>query len=54
MDIPKITADFQCFVCRAIFTADEDRKQHLEKEDHGRLHEDEAMKIWKLPRNRKD
>jgi hypothetical protein len=29
IDIPKISADCQCFVCGAIFTADEDRKQHL-------------------------
>jgi hypothetical protein len=27
----KITADFQCFVCGAIFTSEEDRRQHLEK-----------------------
>jgi hypothetical protein len=31
----KITADFQCFVCGAIFTSEEDRRQHLEKEMHG-------------------
>jgi hypothetical protein len=30
----KITADFQCFVCGAVFTTDEDRRQHLEKEMH--------------------
>jgi hypothetical protein len=30
----KITADFQCFVCGAIFTSDQDRRQHLEKEMH--------------------
>ena len=41
-DISKITADFQCFVCGAIFTTDEDRKQHLEKEGHGQLHQDET------------
>lgn len=34
----KVTADFQCFVCGAIFNTDEDRKQHLEKEAHGGLH----------------
>ena len=33
----KTTADFQCFVCGAIFTTDQDRKQHLEKEAHGTL-----------------
>ena len=31
----RIAADFQCFVCGAIFTSDEDRRQHLEKEMHG-------------------
>ena len=33
----KITADFQCFVCGAIFTSEEDRRQHLEKEMHGAI-----------------
>jgi uncharacterized C2H2 Zn-finger protein len=37
IDIRKIFADFQCFVCGVIFTTDEDRKQHLEKEAHGQL-----------------
>ena len=36
----KITADFQCSICGAIFTTDEDRKQHLEKEAHGELRND--------------
>ncbi len=31
----KITSDFQCFVCGAVFTSDQDRRQHLEKEMHG-------------------
>ena len=35
--IPTIASDFQCFVCGAIFTTDEDRKQHLEKEALGIL-----------------
>jgi hypothetical protein len=30
----KITADFQCFVCGAVFTSEQDRRQHLEKELH--------------------
>jgi hypothetical protein len=34
-NIPKVTSDFQCFVCEAIFTTDEDRRNHLEKEYHG-------------------
>lgn len=32
-----MAADFQCFVRGAVFTTDEDRKQHLEKEAHGDL-----------------
>jgi hypothetical protein len=28
----RIAADFQCFVCGAIFTTEQDRRQHLEKE----------------------
>ena len=39
-NIPRITADFVCFVCGAVFTTDEDRKAHLEKEAHGELHDD--------------
>ena len=42
IDIPKISADFQCFVCGAIFTTDEDRKRHLEKEAHCQLRDDET------------
>ncbi len=30
----KIAADFQCVVCGAIFTSENDRRQHLEKEMH--------------------
>jgi len=36
-DVPISTSDFQCFVCGAIFTTDEDRKQHLQKESLGEL-----------------
>jgi hypothetical protein len=35
--IPTFASDFQCFVCGAIFSTDEDRKQHLEKEAQGIL-----------------
>ena len=34
-ELEKITSDFQCFVCGAIFSTDQDRRQHLEKESHG-------------------
>ena len=39
-DIAGATADFVCFVCGAVFTTDEDRRTHLEKEAHGKLHDD--------------
>jgi len=42
IDLLEVTGDFQCFVCGAIFTTDEDRKQHLEKEAHGQLRDDET------------
>ena len=38
-EFEKVTSDFQCFVCGAIFTTDEDRRQHLEKEMHGKEHD---------------
>lgn len=42
--LKKFALDFQCSVCGAIFTTDEDRKQHLEKEAHGILHEGTTKK----------
>ena len=33
------TADFLCLVCGAVFATDDDRRQHLEKEAHGELHD---------------
>lgn len=36
----KIASDFQCFVCGAVFTTEQDRRQHLEKELAGRAHDD--------------
>ena len=38
-NISTSTSDFVCFVCGAIFTTHEDRKAHLEKEAHGKLHD---------------
>ncbi|MFZ0511705.1 MAG: hypothetical protein WAM14_08875 [Candidatus Nitrosopolaris sp.] len=48
-NIPTNTSDFQCFVCGAIFTTDEDRRQHLKKESLGELHasSDEEKEIAK-------
>jgi hypothetical protein len=36
----KITSDFQCFVCGAIFTTEQDRRQHLEKELVGKARDE--------------
>ncbi len=36
----KIASDFQCFVCGAIFMTEQDRRQHLEKELAGKMHDD--------------
>jgi uncharacterized C2H2 Zn-finger protein len=38
-DLTILASDFQCSVCGVIFTTDQDRKQHMEKEAHGELHE---------------
>ena len=40
MDSEKITSDFQWFVCGAIFTTEQGRRQHLEKELAGRMQDD--------------
>ena len=40
--LPVFLSDFQCFVCGSIFTTDDDRKQHLEKESHGELEDSSA------------
>ena len=42
--LKKVSLDFQCSICGAIFTTDEDRKQHLEKEARGILHEGTTKK----------
>ncbi|HEX7033247.1 MAG TPA: hypothetical protein VF172_09630 [Nitrososphaera sp.] len=34
-----VVSDFQCFVCGAVFTTDQDRRQHLEKELAGEAHD---------------
>jgi hypothetical protein len=46
--VNRITADFICFVYDAIFTTDEDRRTHLEKETHGKLHDDVTKKPTRL------
>lgn len=53
-DLPKSTADFQCSVCGAIFTTDQDRMQHLEKEAHGEIHEDTTPKEMEIAKEQED
>ena len=53
-NLKKLALDFQCSVCGDIFTTDEDRKQHLEKEAHGILHEGTTKKDNKLVWQRHD
>jgi uncharacterized C2H2 Zn-finger protein len=52
--IKKVTADFQCFVCGAVFTTDQDRRQHLEKEAHGLLHEEPTEKEMETARKQEE
>jgi len=40
----KIASDFQCYVCGAVFTTEQDRRQHLEKELAGKAREDETAR----------
>jgi uncharacterized C2H2 Zn-finger protein len=54
IDIPKVTDDFQCFVCGAIFATDEDRKQHLEKEAHGQLRDDETAEEKEIAKKQEE
>jgi uncharacterized C2H2 Zn-finger protein len=54
VDIPKIAADFQCSVCGAIFMTDEDRKQHLEKEAHGQLRDDETTEEEEIAKKQEE
>lgn len=36
----KIASDFTCYVCGAVFTTEQDRRQHLEKELAGKAHDE--------------
>lgn len=48
--IPKVTSDFQCLECEAIFTTDEDRSDDLEKEYHGELRDDTTEEEMEIAR----
>lgn len=51
INLPKLSADFQCSVCGSIFTTDQDREQHLEKEADGSLHEGNTSEDIKIAKN---
>ena len=53
-DIQNIAGDFQCFVCGAIFTTDEDRKQHLEKEAHGQILDEETAEEKEIAKKQEE
>ena len=48
------TADFQRFVCGAIFTSEEDRKRHLENEAHGKLHDHTTKEEMRTAREQEE
>lgn len=52
--LERLDSDFQCSVCGAIFTTDEDRKQHMEKESHGELHEGTTQNEMKMAKEQED
>jgi len=38
----RLAANFQCFVCGAIFTTVQDKRQHIEKERHKTTEDDDS------------
>ena len=52
--IPKVTSDFQCFVCGSIFTTDEDRRDHLEKESRGQLRDNTTEEDIEIARRQEE
>jgi hypothetical protein len=38
-EFPKMPSDFECFVCGALFTTNEERKQHLGKYAHNDMYD---------------
>jgi hypothetical protein len=49
-----VSTDFQCFVCGAVFTTDEDRKQHLEKESHGDVRNGTTKEEMRIARDQEE
>ena len=40
--VNRLAANFQCFVCGAIFTTEQDKRQHIEKERHETTKDDDS------------
>jgi hypothetical protein len=40
--VNRLAANFQCFVCGAIFTTEQDKRQHIEKERHATTKDDDS------------
>jgi hypothetical protein len=51
VNIPKLSADFQCSVCGSIFTTDQDREQHLKKEAENGLHDGSTLYDIRIARS---
>ncbi|HEY7573101.1 MAG TPA: hypothetical protein VH796_17200 [Nitrososphaeraceae archaeon] len=54
VNIPKLSADFQCSVCGSIFTTDLDREQHLKKESNGGLHDGSTLYDIRIARSQQE
>jgi hypothetical protein len=52
--LESLDSDSQCSVCIAIFTTDEGRKQHMEKESHSELHEGTTQNEMKMAREQEE
>lgn len=47
-DLQRVSSDFQCFVCGAIFSTDQDKRQHLQKESHREEHEGSTIEDMEI------
>lgn len=52
--LEKVASDFICYVCGSVFSTDEDRRQHLEKEMHGKVREGTTQKERDVARRQEE
>jgi hypothetical protein len=50
----KIASDFQCYVCGAVFTTEQDRRQHLEKELAGKARDETSKRDREVAKKQTD